>query len=160
MPDLGQPTFIDTVRSFHRLRQLTHLQLSTQGFYSAKNEFVDFYPLKFPRLPKLQELQYKMGMKTGWTAKTCGMAGFLPNYIETFSKAISPVRFSYKFDRYVMTTEAIVSLAALLPKLTQTREIVLEFLSCDLGELEIDVLADGLANCTQIEQLSFKIIQK
>jgi len=59
-----------------------------------------------------------------------------------------------------LTTEAIVSLSSLLPKLNETREVVLEFLSCDLGELEIDVLADGLANCTQIEQLSFKVIQK
>jgi len=77
-----------------------------------------------------------------------------------------------KLSRYAVSSDAVMVLSGVLPRFSKMRHLSLEFTgfafilwtrlnpsSCRLEELEINILSYGFKQCTQIERLTFKLIQ-
>jgi len=158
MPHLSQSMIAEFIKRLRKISQIEKLTLKTWPIYSVKNEFTDM-KMHFPILPKLKTFHYTQGAQNGWTCLTGDSGEFLSFYIHSFAKAINPVSFYYRFDGYVVTTEAILALIEVLPKFSKLRHFTLEIDYCKLSEFDVMLFGDGISKCTQIEHLTFKFIQ-
>lgn len=159
MSCISQDGYSAFSRILGKIRKLEILKLRTLTFYTSKKQPKDFDP-KFPKMPRLKEYHCKKGAKTGWTAMTAGIGEFLPSYIYSYPYAFDPVVMNSEFVKYVVSTEAALAFNSVLPHFKSLKLLKLVFVSCNLTDLEVMILAEGIGKCKQIEEATFTVIQK
>jgi len=159
MPLIGQIDYIKPILSLGKLPKLERFYWHAYVLFSPNIRFISPIKVRFPRLPKLQVFDYKIAAKNSWTSLAENHAEFLPWYFEIIGPAVNPEIFDFKFHKYVVSSDALMVLSNILPHFTKMRHLSLEFTGCRLQELEISILCHGFKQCTQIEKLTFKLIQ-
>jgi len=159
MPLLDQRGFRAFTPAFHKLKNLEELHYWKVTFFTPQNECRDT-PHNFQKISKLKKFVLKSGAQSSWTSMTEGAGVFLPSLWRSMKGNINPKYLNLSYYKYTVSTEALEALGEVLWQLSEVREFSLQFANCTMGELELAILAEGLIKCKQIEDFSFKYIEK
>ena len=126
IPNIAQNGVAEFIERFDRIRNLEEIKFCPSICYSPQNEFMDRF-IVIPKLNNMKNFMTKSASQNGWTSMTGDAGQFLPRYISSFPEAFNPIKFKYILHKLPVSTPAVMALSQIFPKMTNTREVFIEF---------------------------------